>query len=150
MSDIKYQIIEKININVLLKEFSVPQLALTFNVSSNHIKRLRDAQQLIKYGDAYRYYDRELKNVVEKVCDYFNITPKQIRAKSKVSEYVEPRKIAYFILYQKLGMSPNLVATFFHKTHGTVIVSSGKVFDRMTVDYKYKEKVEKILTLLKI
>ena len=134
----------------LLNKFSALQLALTFGVSVTHIHTEARKQRVLMSGDEHEFHDEGMKAVSNVLCKHYRITPAQLRSNSRIVEFAEPRKIAYFIMRMKLNKGASVIASYFNRTHGAVINSTKNVIGRMEVDERYRNKIKEILKELKL
>lgn len=149
---LKHRILEETNIKQLLSKFSKQQLALTFNVTTGFIDRTLIRQTKVG-GEIiqFKYFMLEkLDNAVNVVCNHYGVTIEQLKYPSRIREFTEPRKLLYYILYFEYNESPSLIAKFFNRTHGAVIVSAKNVKSRLEVDKGYNKELKEVFNALNI
>lgn len=89
-----------------------------------------------------------MENITEIVFNYFDIDAKIAFSKSRRQEHVNPRHIAMYFIRKKINKSTLTIGWFFNRDHSTVIASTQKVEDFMSIDYRYKMHIDAIEELL--
>lgn len=77
--------------------------------------------------------------VVVAVCNYFGITEKELTARNRQQDIVEPRFIAMALLYKLSGWSKTKISKFFKKDHTTIIYGIKKCETLMKVDSNFRK-----------
>ena len=94
------------------------------------------------------------EDIVDCICNLYNITPEQIRSKTRKKEVRSPRQILCFLikkyikiescLGEKKDISLQNIGDVVCKNHATVLHSLGVVKDSYETNKKFKEEIEKI------
>lgn len=87
----------------------------------------------------------DVDDIQETVCDYFNVSVEDLKAKSRRKEIVVPRQIAMFIAreYTKNNLK-QIGQAFGGRDHATVIHAVDSVKDLLNQDPSFKRSVEEI------
>ena len=85
------------------------------------------------------------KQVVEKVAKYYQLSPKELRSKSRVSNIKTARQIAMYILSKDLKLSTNKIASEVGvKDHSTVIHGVRKIDQDLKLNFTLRDQIEEI------
>ena len=94
----------------------------------------------------------ELKNdmtpdkIISVVCDYFNISYKDITGKKKNKEIVEPRMIAIYLIDEILSLPLKTIGEYFGGLHHTTVMHSR---DKITENFKSNKKTQTLVNEIK-
>ena len=150
MKNLNGRVLEKIDLMDLTNHFSTKQISIVFNIPEGEVKKEAQRQRFKCPINDLEFFDKEVIEVAKIVCNHYGITIKQLRSKSRISDFSEPRKICYYILRGKLNKGCTLVAAYFNRTHGTVITSAKSVAGMMQFDKNYEKEVNSILSQCKL
>ena len=90
-----------------------------------------------------------VKNVVDKVAEYFGIDEESIYEKTRRREVVRPRQIIMYILREDFSISyPTIGTKLGGRDHTTVIHSCEKIKREVVVDNDLLKEIQSIRTLL--
>ena len=85
------------------------------------------------------------KQVVEKVAKYYQLSPKELRSKSRVSNIKTARQVAMYILSKDLKLSTNKIAAEVGvKDHSTVIHGVRKIEQDLKLNFVLRDQIEEI------
>ncbi len=85
------------------------------------------------------------KQVVEKVAKYYQLTPKELCGKSRVSHIKNARQVAMYILSKELQMSTTKIAYEVGvKDHTTVMHGVKKIESDLNLNYGLRDEIEAI------
>lgn len=85
-------------------------------------------------------------DIIQAVCDEYNITREQLHSKSRKQPLPEARQIVAWYNVKALNQSLNQVKRFLgYGNHSSVIHCVKTVNNRMEVEREFRELVEKIL-----
>lgn len=83
--------------------------------------------------------------VIRRVCEYFNISEKELLSNSRKRHVLEPRQVAMWLARQVGGMSLKSIGSVFGgKDHSTVIHSIRKVEMKMEHDPAFRHMLEEL------
>jgi len=88
-------------------------------------------------------------SVIEKVCEYFEISRKDIESKCRKRVFTEPRQIVYYLLTKYSRSSITAIADYFDRDHTTVIHGTSHIGDLIESDNVVRSEVLKIEELIK-
>ena len=89
-------------------------------------------------------------DIIEKVCQYFDITKQDIIGKKKSKEVVEPRMIAIYLISEILEIPLVSIGKMFGgRDHTTIMHSRDKISDELKTSHKIQSFVSEIKKMLK-
>lgn len=92
-----------------------------------------------------RLHPTSPKQIVEKVAKYYQLSPKELRSKSRVSNIKTARQIAMYILSKDLKLSTNKIAAEVGvKDHSTVIHGIRKIDQDLKLNFSLRDQIEEI------
>ena len=89
-----------------------------------------------------------IDHIINVVCDMFEITTDDVKSSSRQRIYTEPRQIIIYFLRQKTELSFKMIGEMFKRDHSTIIYSCQFIESAMSVDKKFRAKVERIESLI--
>ena len=85
------------------------------------------------------------KQVIEKVAKYYQLSPKELCSKSRVSNIKTARQVAMFILSKELSMSTTKIANEVGvKDHTTVMHGVKKIEGDLKINFTLRDQIEEI------
>jgi hypothetical protein len=94
-------------------------------------------------------YKKDMETVTAQICQYFGVTPDDLRSKTRKREVVIPRQMAMFFCKENnLGSLKSIGRFFGGRDHSTVIHAISTVEDDFYTNAKYKKTVEEVRELL--
>lgn len=81
------------------------------------------------------------QDIINKVCEHFDINEEQLKSKRRNRELVDARGIIMYLLHKYKGQTSTSVAKLFGKNHATVLHQSRKIEGYMDVDREFFELV---------
>ena len=85
------------------------------------------------------------KQIVDKVAKYYNLSSKDIRSRSRVSNIKNARQVAMFLLSKELNLSTTKIATEVGlQNHTTVMHGLRKIDSDLKLDYALRDQIEEI------
>lgn len=112
---------------------------------------LRLAERVIKR--AVKVDDRPLTvdDIIEKVCNHYNVTPSQVNSKSRKRDYVMARQVTMYLATKYTKMPASRIGKLVgNRDHSTVIHSCSQVEKRLQVDKSFGEEVMSIESSFKL
>ena len=106
--------------------------------------------ELIQNGSASIHSNSKLrpttsKQIAEKVAKYYNLTLKEMRSKSRVTNIKTARQITMFLLSTELSMSTTKIATEVGvKDHTTVMHGIDKIKNDLKLNFTLRDQIEEI------
>lgn len=86
------------------------------------------------------------REVLETVCNYFNVKQNDIKGTSRLARYVLPRQITMYLLRAELGLQLEAVANFLGGRDHTTVMHG---VDKIEKDVDKSEKVKTLITEIK-
>lgn len=85
------------------------------------------------------------KQIVDKVAKYYDLTPKDIRSRSRVSNIKNARQVAMFLLSKELSLSTTKIATEVGlQNHTTVMHGIRKIDSDLKLNFILRDQIEEI------
>lgn len=106
--------------------------------------------ELIQNGSASISHPSKLrpisnKQIIEKVAKYYNLSPKEMCGKSRVSNIKTARQIAMYLLSKELSLSTTKIATEVGvKDHTTVMHGIKKIEQDLKLNFTLRDQIEEI------
>lgn len=72
------------------------------------------------------------ENIIDSVCKYFNVTPKELRMRKRNRELVDPRHICMYLIKMKTNMQVTKIGDLFDRDHTTVLHGVKSVKNQLT------------------
>jgi len=93
------------------------------------------------------YYSTE---IIDKVVDFYNLSVKQVKGKSRKKNLVKARWIAMYLIREKTNMKLTAIGKLFERDHTTVIHAIQGVNDVLNLKYEtdLKEDLLKIQAIV--
>ncbi len=86
-----------------------------------------------------------LDDIVDKVCQHFNVTPTQVNSKSRKRDYVIARQVSMYFAQKYTKMPASRIGKLVgNRDHSTVIHSCGQVEQRMQIDKEFNQELASI------
>lgn len=94
-------------------------------------------------GEEKRKISKE--KILEKVCDFYNVSKKEILSKSRKREFVLPRQVTMYFLREELNLSlPSIGVKMGDKDHTTVGYACEKIGEKLKQDGDFLKDIEVI------
>lgn len=93
--------------------------------------------------------DFNLEQIMNVIVDYFNISEKAIKAKTRKREVVQARHLAMHFAKKYTKMSLSSIGVEFNRDHSTVVHANKTVQDLLETDKDFKQYYEDIERILK-
>lgn len=88
-------------------------------------ERQKAMKQKLNYAD----------NIIEMVCNYYNVTNAEIRGKSRKFIHTKPRFVAIWLIKDELGLKLTAISDMFGRNHTTIIHSLRTIEDSLSMIY---------------
>lgn len=85
------------------------------------------------------------EQVISNVCEYFDISKKELLSSYRGKEVTEARSIIAFILHEKLRISSTKTGQAINRDHSTVLYFCKKIKGFIEVDKNYKELINNLI-----
>ncbi|MCB1143247.1 MAG: chromosomal replication initiator protein DnaA [Leptospiraceae bacterium] len=111
----------------------------TYNLllfSDEKVKEILESR-IEKIGKIDIQHDR----ILDTVCEYYSQEKSQITSKSRKSEYIIPRHVSMYLIYEICNLNKTMIGKIFNTNHTTVISALKKVETNMKKDENFKRIV---------
>ena len=143
-------IAEKINTNIRELEGMLSKVYFLATLIGKHSATMEEARE------AFNGQIEEEKNegltpeqIIETVCNYFDITKQDIIGKKKSKDVVEPRMIAIYLISEILEIPLVSIGKIFGgRDHTTIMHSRDKISDQLKTSHKIQSFVSEIKKML--
>jgi len=105
-------------------------------VSDEKVKELLESR-LQKAQDL----DLNHEKIINLVCERYTQSKKDILSKSRKAEYIIPRHICMYLLFELCNMNKTLIGRFFNTKHTTVISAINHIKQMMQDDVNFKRNI---------
>lgn len=103
------------------------------------------ARRVLEKAQNYEQKPITIDTILNKVCEYYNISCEMVQSKSRKHEVVQARQISMFLANKYLDMSTSKIGACIGKRdHATVLHAFGAVRDQIQVDKSFKADIETI------
>jgi len=82
-----------------------------------------------------------VKQVLDKVAKYYDLSVKELLGKSRVAQVKTPRQVAMFLMSEELGLSTVRIGREFNKDHTTVMHGVRKIRADMKLDFQLRQQL---------
>ncbi len=90
-------------------------------------------------------------DIIESVCDYFNVPVEEVNGKSRKRNLVVARQVSMYLAQKHTKMPASRIGKLIAgRDHSTVLHSCEKVEERMKMDSQFCEEIEKIENSFKL
>lgn len=102
-------------------------------------------------GDSVDYKKVAADSIIETIAKIYDISVDNIKGKSRLPKYVEPRKIAAFVLYELLNLYNRAIGQILGgRDHSTIIYARQSVRDYIDCYDDYADHIKSILDLCRL
>ncbi len=103
------------------------------------------AKQVIEKSQNHEKKPITIEGIINKVCDYYNISPEAIQTKSRKHELVQVRQISMYLAKKYLDFSTSKIGLYIGKRdHATVLHACNMVRNQLEVNRNFRSDVENI------
>jgi chromosomal replication initiation ATPase DnaA len=82
--------------------------------------------------------------VIRNVCDYYGVTPEEIKGRSRKKKISDSRQMVIFLLVRDYKLTTSKAGLLVRRDHATAIHSVKVIEDRITLYKNIKEDLDKI------
>lgn len=108
------------------------------------------AQQILFKTSRREEKPLTIETIINKVCDYYDISIEAIQTKSRKHEIVQVRQISMYLAKKHLDFSTSKIGAYIGKRdHATVLHACNIVRDQLQVDKNFRRDVENIESSLR-
>ncbi len=124
---------------------------MAYSIVYNSEIDMRLAERVIKR--AVKIDDRPLTidDILDKVCDHYNVTPEQVNSKSRKRDYVLARQVSMYLAQKYTKMPASRIGKLVgNRDHSTVIHSCAQIEKRLLADKMFSAEVTSIENSFKL
>ena len=143
-------IAEKINSNVRDLEGMLAKVHFLANLSNKSSATMEEARAAFDGQlEEEKNEGLSIDDIIDTVCNYFDITRQDIIGKKKSKEVVEPRMIAIYLIKEILEMPLDSIGKVFGgRDHTTIMHARDKISDELKTSHKMQGFISEIKKLL--
>ena len=124
---------------------------LAYSVVYNSNVDLRLAERVIKRAVKVDNKPLTIDDILEKVCDHYNISQQQVFSKSRKRDYVLVRQISMYLAQKYTKMPASRIGQLIGgRDHSTVIHSCSTIEQRLKIDKAFNAEVNSIENSFKL
>lgn len=97
-----------------------------------------------QFKDRPHFTQKALNELMERVCNKFNVTPDLLKGRSRVEQINEPRIIFCYLAHKVLNLTSTSVASVLNRNHATVLNACKRVEGFMKFDKEYREMINEL------
>lgn len=108
------------------------------------------ARNVIERTQRFEQKPITIDDIINKVCEYYSVSPDSIQSKSRKHEIVQARQISMYLAKEYLDYSTSKIGAYIGKRdHATVLHAFGMVRDQMQIDKNFKADIDNIESSLR-
>ena len=124
---------------------------LAYSIVYNSHIDIRLAERVIKRAVKVDDKPLTIDDIVETVCNHYNVTVTAVNSKSRKRDYVVARQVTMYLAQKFTKMPASRIGKLVgNRDHSTVIHSCSKVEERLKVDAAFNDEINSIENGLKI
>ena len=109
------------------------------------------AERVIKHSVKVESNPLTVEDIIESVCQHYNVTPANINSRSRKKDYVMARQVSIYLAQKYTKMPASRIGRLVGgRDHSTVIYSCNQVEQRLKVDRKFSSEISSIENSFKI
>ena len=149
-ADVLQYIAETANGSVRDLEGVVNSLMAYSIVYNTHLD-MRLAERIIKRAVKVDNKPLTVDDILEKVCEHYNVSQQNVFSKSRKRDYVQVRQISMYLAQKYTKMPASRIGQLIgNRDHSTVIHSCTAVEQRLKVDKAFMEEINSIETSFRL
>mgnify|MGYP002623897641 CR=1 FL=1 len=124
---------------------------LAYSVVYNSSVDMRLAERVIKRAVKIDEKPLTIDDIVETVCNHFNVRTSDVSSRSRKQEYVVARQVSMYLAQKYTKMPASRIGKLVGgRDHSTVIHSCSQIEKRMKVDHAFMDEITSIENSFKI
>ena len=109
------------------------------------------AQRVIKRSVKVEENPLTVDDIIESVCQHYNVTPANINSRSRKKDYVMARQVSIYLAQKYTKMPASRIGRLVGgRDHSTVIYSCNQVEQRIKIDKKFSSEITSIENSFKL
>ena len=124
---------------------------MSYSVVYNCSIDMKLAERVIKHSVKVESNPLTVEDIIESVCQHYNVTPANINSRSRKKDYVMARQVSIYLAQKYTKMPASRIGRLVGgRDHSTVIYSCNQVEQRLKVDRKFSSEISSIENSFKI
>ncbi len=124
---------------------------LAYSIVYNSSVDVRLAERVIKRAVKVDDKPLTIDDIVETVCNHYNVTVAAVNSKSRKRDYVVARQVTMYLAQKYTKMPASRIGKLVgNRDHSTVIHSCSKVEERLKIDHAFSDELVSIENGLKL
>ena len=124
---------------------------MAYSVVYNCSIDMKLAARVIKHSVKVESNPLTVEDIIESVCQHYNVTPANINSRSRKKDYVMARQVSIYLAQKYTKMPASRIGRLVGgRDHSTVIYSCNQVEQRLKVDRKFSSEISSIENSFKI
>lgn len=124
---------------------------MAYSVVYNCSIDMKLAERVIKHSVKVESNPLTVEDIIESVCQHYNVTPANINSRSRKKDYVMARQVSIYLAQKYTKMPASRIGRLVGgRDHSTVIYSCNQVEQRLKVDRKFSSEISSIENSFKI
>ena len=124
---------------------------MAYSVVYNCNVDMQLAQRVIKRSVKVEENPLTVDDIIESVCQHYNVTPANINSRSRKKDYVMARQVSIYLAQKYTKMPASRIGRLVGgRDHSTVIYSCNQVEQRIKIDKKFSSEITSIENSFKL
>ena len=124
---------------------------MAYSVVYNCSIDMKLAERVIKHSVKVESNPLTVEDIIESVCQHYNVPPANINSRSRKKDYVMARQVSIYLAQKYTKMPASRIGRLVGgRDHSTVIYSCNQVEQRIKVDRKFSSEISSIENSFKI
>ena len=124
---------------------------LAYSVVYNSNIDMRLAERVIKRAVKVDNHPLTIDDIIEKVCNHYNVTANEVNSKSRKRELVVARQVSMYLAQKYTKMPTSRIGKLIGgRDHSTVLHSCTQVSERLKIDKAFSSEVSSIENSFKL
>ncbi len=112
---------------------------------------MRLAERVLKRAVKMDDHPLTIDDIMEKVCNHYNVTPEDVNSKSRKTDLVRARQVSMYLAQKHTKMTAARIGKLVgNRDHSTVLHSCTQVEKRLQVDTAFSEEMQNIEASFKL
>ena len=88
--------------------------------------------------------------IIDQICEFYGLTPTQVKGKCRLRGYVKARFVAMFLLRTRTGLTLKEIGRMFHRDHTSIIHAIKTINEVMSLKFEndYQDEIKKLLQII--
>ena len=118
---------------------------MAYSIVYNSAIDMRLAERIIKRAVKVDNHPLTIDDILEKVCNHYNVTQQQVFSKSRKRDYVQVRQISMYLAQKYTKMPSSRIGQLIgNRDHSTVIHSCATIEQRLKTDAAFRDELGSI------